>query len=378
MKILYFCSEAEGGLATYAQFQSQALAQIADVAWLAPDGLMPLDPMDRPATIPIQPMRGRGLFARATRFAHSMFDPLLLLDKTIRQVRPDWVLLSSWSEYFAPLWAWRFRRWRKRGVRFAAVIHDPIRDFVRGPLWWHRWSVREAYSFLDVAFVHEKIELDTAGLARKIPTVVIPHGPYLVPAGTASSAELRRKFDILESAYLLLSFGHIRNGKNLNLLIEAMAAYPDVWLLVAGREQSAGQRPVAWYQKLAKDLGVADRCRWKTGFIPECDVWEFFTVADAVALTYSRDFRSASGVLNVNAQFRKPVLASSGPGPLKTAVGQYQLGEWVSPDSAEALKQGVARLMAIRPDARWSEYLANHSWEENAKRVLCALCANLK
>ena len=130
--------------------------------------------------------------------------------------------------------------------------------------------------------------------------------------------------------------------------------------------------------ELAKDLGVADRCRWKTGFIPECDVWEFFTVADAVALTYSRDFRSASGVLNVNAQFRKPVLASSGPGPLKTAVGQYQLGEWVSPDSAEALKQGVARLMAIRPDARWSEYLANHSWEENAKRVLCALCANLK
>ncbi|MEI8285055.1 MAG: glycosyltransferase [bacterium] len=375
MKILYFCSEAEGGLASYAQFQSQVLAQIADVAWLAPDGLNPLVPMDRPASIPLQLMRGVGLCTRAARFARSVFEPLLFLDKTIGRVRPDCVLLSSWSEYFAPLWAWRFRRWRKRGVRFAAVIHDPVRDFVRGPLWWHRWSIREAYSFLDVAFVHEAIELDTAGLARRIPTVVIPHGPYLVPVGTASPTELRRKFDIPESAYLLLSFGHIRDGKNLNLLIEAMAAYPDVWLLVAGREQSASQRTVAWYQKLAEDLGVADRCRWANGFVPECDVWEFFTVADAVALTYSRDFRSASGVLNVNAQFRKTVLASSGPGPLKTAVEQYQLGEWVAPDSAESLKQGLARMLANRPDARWGEYLVDHSWEENAKRVLGALCA---
>lgn len=373
MKILYFCPVDEGGLAHYAQAQSKELAQMADVSWLAPESLVPLTPMFRPAFVRTFSAAHVPFFQRTVRFVLSVFESFGLLDRTIAEYRPDWVLLSSWMEYLSPLWEWRLRHWRNRGVCFAAVIHDPVRDYVRGPLWWHRWSIRKAYSFLDIAFVHEAIMLDTAGLARQIPTVVIPHGPYLVPVGTASPAYLRRKFDIPESSYLLLSFGHIRDGKNLNLLIKAVAACPDVWLIVAGSEQSAGQRPVAFYQQLAMDLGVADRCRWANAVIPECDVWEFFTMADAVALTYSRKFRSASGVLNVNAQFRKPVLASSGLGPLKTAVEQYQMGEWVAPDSPHELKEGLVRLMTNRPNSRWDEYLADHSWEDNAKLVVCAL-----
>jgi glycosyltransferase involved in cell wall biosynthesis len=204
--------------------------------------------------------------------------------------------------------------------------------------------------------------------------VQIPHGPYPapVPETHPPAEQLKSDWEIPAGAFLLLSFGHIRDGKNLQLLLEALQQHPSAYLLVAGRQQSSGQRTIRDYQAMAAQLGVAERCRWVEAYIPEEEIWKYFTACDAVALTYSSDFRSASGVLNVNAQFRKPVLASCGPGPLKTAVESYQLGPWVEPDSSEAIEQGLEQLLknANWAQAKWDAYLKDHSWEENAKRVI--------
>ncbi|MGA0094785.1 MAG: glycosyltransferase, partial [Chthoniobacterales bacterium] len=121
---------------------------------------------------------------------------------------------------------------------------------------------------------------------------------------------------IPDDAQVLLSFGHIRDGKNLDQIIAALPLLPDAHLLVAGREQSGGQKPAAFYRELAATLGVADRCHWCTDYIPNTEVWKYFRASDVLMLTYSKDFRSASGVLNVNAQFGLPVMASAGGGPL--------------------------------------------------------------
>lgn len=69
--------------------------------------------------------------------------------------------------------------------------------------------------------------------------------------------------------------------------------------------------------KLAEELGVAERCRWDIRRIPDEEVGDIFAACDVVLVTYSAKFRSASGVLNAAVSARKPVLASSGLGPLK-------------------------------------------------------------
>ena len=374
MRLIYHCCEREGGLAEYSRQQAAALARLSntEVMWHAPaagcvpEGVSLLSPICVTERRP-----GRNRLRRAVEFAIDTLSPYGALSKQIRRTRPDAVLLAAWSEYFAPLWAPQLRRWQRRGIRVGAVIHDPVRDYVRGPIWWHRYSIREAYSFLDVAFTNDETPLDTCGGSASLRTVQLPHGPYPVPFGEASKAELRHQLDIPETAHVLLSFGHIRDGKNLDQIIAALPSLPSAHLLVAGREQSAGQKPATYYQDLARRLGVADRCHWHTSYIANEEVWKFFRVSELLLLTYSPDFRSASGVLNVNARFGLPVLASAGAGPLLDAVKQYQLGSILQNPDATSIAQAVPRALCVKGD--WQRFAEENSWRINAERVVRAL-----
>lgn len=166
-----------------------------------------------------------------------------------------------------------------------------------------------------------------------------------------------------------MSFGHIRDGKNLDLAIQALKEFPDSYLVVAGKEQSSGQKPVAFYQKLAEKMSVANRCRWFNRFVAENEVGDFFAAADLVLLTYGKNFRSASGVLNAAVNFRKPCLASSGDGNLKSVIERYGLGIWVEPDSSKAMIDGLRQWVVRFRHPRWNDYAVENSWELNARIV---------
>jgi len=362
-----------GGIAAYAREQAIALSQCGvSVTLLAPgknhgfadehytliDTLMP--------TV----TQTKNPLARRWRYVEKVLFNVRQLEQQIQQLRPDAVLLSSYSEYLAPLWAWRLRRWQQRGIRFGAIVHDPVRDFQVGPAWWHRWSIAEAYSFLEAAFVHQAIALDTAHTMPRLHTYVLPHGPYRFPPATLNREQLRDRLQLPHHAPVMLAFGHIRDNKNLDLVIQAMAKIPNVYLLVAGSEPPTHQKPVQFYRDLAESFGVSDHIRWQIRFIPDSEVSHLFTVADLVLLTYSSSFRSASGVLNTAATFRKPCLASSGESDLKTAVEGYQLGFWVQPDCPNAIQEGIQSWLNLPPQPYWEQYLSDHSWTRNAEVIL--------
>ena len=205
----------------------------------------------------------------------------------------------------------------------------------------------------------------------------IPHGLYEVesPATDESvRATTRSTLALPEDAYVLLSFGHIRDGKNLHLMLQSLSADKNQYLLVVGREQSTTQKPVSWYQQQAQQLGVADRCRWINEFVPDSDVHMYFSAADAAVLLYSADFRSASGVLNNVAQFELPVLCSSGGGPLQGLIDRYNLGVWVKPDCLQAARAGLQQLRQVNPAHQgWASYREDHSWDRNARLIRLAL-----
>ena len=374
------------------------------------------------------------------------------------------VLFACYKEYFAPFWVGPLLRLARRGVVIGTIAHDPVRDFVVGPLWWHRCSVRLGYSFVRHVFVHDDSAVDFGGKHPKgIQVHEIPHGPYEVAEPKIGRLEMRRRlrfssdlttddsdihgcgttkitkghereaaglcFDKPSGAafsnpstselardsentsltlsasspaplpatshsplatpaspdVVFLAFGQIRDGKNLDLFLRAMTQLPEnVKLLVAGKGDSGSSRPPEFYQELAVELGVAERCRWDIRRIPDEEVGDIFAACDVVLVTYSAKFRSASGVLNAAVSARKPVLASSGLGPLKTVVEKYHLGVFVAPDNpGEILKgaqmildsltprasryQSLATSTLLKPD--WEKYEKENSWEENARKV---------
>lgn len=377
-KLLVFCPYSKGGLADYARAQAKALANVAgiEVLWFASDDLHAPESTRRVGRL-ASPKTGKpsnqvSKATRAFRFLGHCLSPIKALESAIREEQPDAILMASYAEYLAPLWAWRLRRWCQRGLKFGAVVHDPVRDHQVGPSFWHRWSIAEAYSFLDVAFVHEPISLDTVRPMPKLRTVVIPHGLYDFETKLSNRVEARRRLDLPEHAPVFLSFGHIRDGKNLDQFIEMMPDFPEIHLIVAGKEQSSGQKPGSFYQELASRLGVESRIRWNVRHIPESETGVLFGAADHLLLTYSSDFRSASGVLAAAAQFQTPVLASGGEGPMKSAVQRYRLGYFAKPSDPESLRAGIREILSVSPQPDWDRFTKSHSWEVNAAKVVKA------
>jgi glycosyltransferase involved in cell wall biosynthesis len=378
MRLIYICDAQYGGIAEYAIRQVAALID-ADVqvifvcrpgfpvgrlrgCWVKAS--LPPCPADGPVWKKVIDRIGDGL-----RIAK-------LATKYAIELHADAVLMASYSEYFSPFWAPIYKPLVKRGIPIGTIAHDPVRDYVLGPLWWHRWSVRQGYSFVRDVFVHDDTPIDFGGPkpeGLRVHRIAI--GPFDVAPPRVGREIIRADLGFGSGAQVFLSFGQIRDGKNLDRFLRAMVDLPPaVMLLVAGSSGGGSQRSPQHYQRMALDLGVADRCVWDVRYIPHEETGNLFAAADFVLMSYSAKFRSASGVMNAAVSARKPILGSSGPGPFRSAVCGYGLGVFVEPDVDAAILAGARRLLADDWGvAEWDRYEFENSWQENARKVLAGL-----
>lgn len=370
MKLTIWSELAKGGIADYAHDQAAALAARGiDVEMLCPPSFMAgreFSYAAKPVLRDLRPAsRSNSRLVRARHLASGLVVNARTVAAHIGARNPD-AVLTHFSEYLAPLWAWRMRRLRQRGISFHSVLHDPVRDHVVGPCWWHKQSVRDAFSFLDTAFVHTR---ETVPVPPHVKVEWVPYGIHPFPEPSRTRAAVRDELAIPQDAKLLTSFGYIRDNKNLDLIIRAIAQLPDVYLLVAGSEQAGGNRPVAYYQTLAEELGCADRCRWLIRFVSATETADLMSASDLSLLVYSRSFVSSSAALGVTTNYRLPCLMSSGSATTEAMVRDYQLGVWVEPDSADSIRAGLLQWLAggLHPD--WEGYGRDHSWARNAAIV---------
>ncbi|NET01098.1 MAG: glycosyltransferase family 4 protein [Sphaerospermopsis sp. SIO1G1] len=375
MKLLYFSPDSYGGIADYAHEQANALVDLGVEVTFLCSPQYPTGRGEKYTIVPIlkdiKPEQNiKNKFLKKIHFGQVLLGNFTKLANYIEEHKFQNVLLGSYTEYLAPFWSNKFQTLAQNGVIFGAIVHDPVRNFVVGPLWWHRWSIACGYSFIRESFVHEAIELDTVKPIANMNTTVISHGVYNFSNLQESIAEIRGKLNLPMDAKVMLAFGHIRDNKNLDLVIRAMTHFPDLYLVVAGKEQSSKQKPIRFYQELAESLEIGHRCRWVIKFIPEADVANLFTSADLAVLTYSKHFYSASGVLNTAISYSKPCIASAGDSSLKSVVHKYNLGVWVEPDNLDALVKGIKEWVDNPPHPQWQKYLQDNSWNKNAKSVI--------
>jgi glycosyltransferase involved in cell wall biosynthesis len=375
-RLLYYAPTSYGGLLNYAQEQADALGGLGvDVTVLCPPQFAKR-PTDRYSVLPelVETRRkpGGNMIFRTIRFVHLLLTNARILRREIRRGGYDKVFFVSYAEYFAPLWAAPFRKLAREGIKFGAMVQEPERNFRIGPEFWHRWSVWNAYSFLSYVFEHDDVPLDTVRPIPGLTTHIVPMGPHQFPDAAESREETRKRLAIPQDAVVLLAFGHIRDNKNLDYAVRALKEVPQAHLLVAGKRTASSQKPESYYMDFARSMGIDGRCTWIIDYVSEEEAANFFSASDIILLTYDSTFRSASGVLNVAARYRRPVIASSGAGSLQNVVKEYRLGVWVDPDDAGAMAEGLKKWMAYPTDPLWNAYDRDNSWAKNAEVVVSA------
>lgn len=378
---MIFTPSASGGIAEYVFYQAGALERAGAkvICLVAPSfltgrrtGFETIICLNDPAAA-----AGSRLIKRM-KMCRCILANQWVLARQIWKRRPDLVLLDSYTEYLSPLWVWP--HWLLAhflGVRYAATLHDPVRNFVVGPVCWHKLSVCLAYLPLDFVLVHHQLP-EPSPVPASVRVVQVPHGLYEISSPSVSVGEIRRSWGVKEGQKVFLAFGYVRDGKNLDLAVRALASVPEVFLVVAGSVSSGKERPFVFYRQLADELGVADRCYFAEGFVANDELGKYFSGTDFVLLTYAASFHSQSGVLNIATRARKPVLASASPSPLIESVRKFQLGIAVEPDSTAAIVNGMKQLLSAPPPPRWEEYEAAASWAVNAKGVMEAAGLNSK
>ena len=190
---------------------------------------------------------------------------------------------------------------------------DPIRDRIIGPnKWLHYKSVDLAYSIFSEIYLHSKVNLPINKTSLKQRINIIEHGPLIYPEYPNGRAETRKQLGLKDKDKILLSFGFIRDSKNINLIIEALTYFDNLHLLIVGSEAPKGQIQSSEYKILAQKLGLQNRVHWFVGFVEDYKVRKFFDASDYVICAYSKDFVSESGLPNITAPLKKPILVSSG------------------------------------------------------------------
>ena len=166
------------------------------------------------------------------------------------------------------------------------TLHDPVRNYQVGPAWWHKLSVRLAYLPLDFVLVHDQLP-EPSPVPARVRVVQVPHGLYEISGPPVNAEEIRRSWGVKAGQKVFLAFGYVRDGKNLDLAVRALAGVPEAFLVVAGSVASTKDKPFAFYRELAAQLGVLDRCHFAEGFVADDELGKYFAGADFVLLTYA-------------------------------------------------------------------------------------------
>jgi glycosyltransferase involved in cell wall biosynthesis len=370
MRILVYMPMSKGGIADYAHDQAEALVLLGhEVTMIAPPefhqrgGAYIRDASiveTRPGSAP------GNRFLRRARQVRSMLGNYTRLADAIRKLRPNHVL-THFEEYLAPFWVPRLRRAGGTATQFHTVLHDPERNYVVGPRWWHEVSVRAAFALYRSVFVHHQ-----PGPADRPGLIWIPYGIHSYPIPVKHES-VRACYGVAPENKLMVAFGFIRDNKNIDLVIRAMAANPQVELVVAGAEQGGGQKPVSFYKSLAQACGVAKRVHFDTRFLSQQETANLVVAADFGLLTYARSFVSASAAFSVYANYERPALVSSGSAEMERITRDYHLGVWVEPDDPAALEIGVKTMICSPPSPDWARYKGDNSWTRNGKLVVEAM-----
>ena len=288
--------------------------------------------------------------------------------REIARKRPDLLITKFWLPFMAPCLGTIERRVRRNGhTRIVSILDNIIPHEHRpGDRIFARYFVRSTDAFVAMS----RSVLDDLNLFdTKKPRRFCPHPLYDHYGDILPKEEARRMVGIDTDGRYVLFFGFIRSYKGLDLLLDAMAdpriAQRDIRLIVAG-EFYGDPKP---YMEQIERLGIADRIKLCTDFIPDSQVNRYFCAADLVAQPYKS--ATQSGVTQIAFHFEKPMLVTD-VGGLAEIVPDGKIGYVVQPD-AHQIADAIVRYYDEQREAPFTEAVRDekqkYTWNKMVEAI---------
>jgi len=194
--------------------------------------------------------------------------------------------------------------------------------------------------------------------------------------------EARSYLGLPKDKTIFLSFGFLHAGKDMEAIFRALKDIPDAFLLHGGDEGTVAE-PLK-LANLITNYSMQERAIIKDHYIPEEEKPYYFFAADAVILSYTRQFLSTTSLLWQACRFEAPVIASDN-GQLRELVETYYPGLLFKAQDADSLKEAIRHFMKLKPAEiekmkdncrRFADEFSHEKWAQRCLEIYDKLLIN--
>lgn len=156
----------------------------------------------------------------------------------------------------------------------------------------------------------------------------------------------RRHFGLPQDKHVFLSFGFLHAGKDIEVIFQALKNIPEVFFLHGGDQMFKLHLSNA--ADLAERYGMQNRAMINDCYIPEEEKPYYFFAADAIILSYTKQFLGTTSLLWQACRFGTPVIASDN-GQLKELTEKYKPGLLFKAQDPDSLREAVLSFIKLKP-----------------------------
>ena len=382
IKVVYYSFFPGGGIGRYAHEMISSVARRPDVkAELAcSDNFEWRNAASYDVWPGLLTVNHRTPLFRKARFLGAQFVSPARLCRRVRETGAQIVHFNNINHLTLPWWKGRLL---STGARMFITAHDVRRAKAILCRPWEERQLRAAYRAMSGIFVHSGHQredlIDFAGVKperiHEVPFGALPYGEPI-----EDQTATRKKLGLPIDRRIALLFGNIRDDKNIDGFLRAMASLEErPFILIVGRAGGIGNKGDDHYRRLIVELGLRDDVHFCNEYIPDDRVAEYFAAADWIALPYRTSFTSQSAALSVAAYYRRPVLCSNAP-TLAATVRASRIGVVADSDRVDDLAEAVrelGRMIDAGTTFDFDDFEERHSWKENARITVDAYRAAL-
>lgn len=288
--------------------------------------------------------------------------------RELKKKNADLLIIKFWLPLMAPCFGTIARIVKGNGKTKVVSILDNIipHEHRPGDKILSKYFVSSIDAFIAMS---KSVYDDLKSLNDKKPCLMSPH-PIYDNFGTAvSREEAIGSLGLDPSAKYMLFFGFIRDYKGLDILLKAVAderiKNSDIKLIVAGEFYNNSEK----YFEMEKQLGLEGKIIWRTDFIADEQVKNYFCASDIIVQPYKT--ATQSGVTQIAYHFEKPMLVTN-VGGLPEIVPNGKVGYSVEPE-AKVIADAISDFYC---NGRYAEFVENikeekkkYSWDRMLENV---------
>lgn len=280
--------------------------------------------------------------------------------KKIKAFQPDVLIIGYWMPYMAPSLGYVAGKMQKH-CKVISIVHNavPHEKGIMDKSLSNYFFKRNKYCIA----LSEAVQKDITETYPKVNVKVLHHPTYNHFGELVSREDALNFLNLDAGVKYLLFFGLVRDYKGLDLLLKALPLIEDnIHLVVAGEVYGEFQK----YQEIIDKNSLTDRVHLHLKYIPDSEVKQYFSIAEAVVLPYKS--ATQSGIIAIAKHFQVPVVTTD-VGGLREFIKHPNDGFVVENNSPEDIAKGIQSVITDQSEVK-IEGRNDNSWEKFADELL--------